>query len=86
MGDYSKALSSYEKTLAILQQSLPLNHPDFGSAYDNIGLVHQMMGNYSKAGLFYERAVDVAQRSLPSNHPSLQKWSKHLADIKKNLL
>ena len=37
MGDYPKALSSYEKALAIRQQSLPPNHPDLASSYNNIG-------------------------------------------------
>ena len=37
MGDYSKALSSHEKALAIRQQSLPPNHPDLASSYNNIG-------------------------------------------------
>jgi tetratricopeptide (TPR) repeat protein len=40
MGDYPKALSSYEKTLAIQQQSLPPNHPDLAKSYGNIGIVY----------------------------------------------
>ena len=38
MGEYSKALSSHEKALEIRQQSLPPNHPDLASSYNNIGL------------------------------------------------
>ena len=40
MGEYSKALSSHEKALAIQQQSLPSNHPDLAMSYNNIGLVY----------------------------------------------
>ena len=32
MGEYPKALSSYEKALAIQQQSLPSNHPDLAAS------------------------------------------------------
>ncbi|CAF0851419.1 unnamed protein product [Adineta steineri] len=85
MGDYPKALSYYEKALAIRQQSLPSNHPSLGGSYNNIGLVYKNMGNYSKAHSFYERAVQIGQQSLPINHPKLQKWRKHLEDIKKKL-
>ncbi|CAF0756407.1 unnamed protein product [Adineta steineri] len=85
MGDYPKALSYYEKALAIRQQSLPSNHPDLALIYDNIGSLYENIGNYSKAHSFYERAVQNAQQSLPTNHPDLQKWSKHLENIKKKL-
>ncbi|CAF1497392.1 unnamed protein product [Adineta steineri] len=85
MGDYLKALSYYEKALAIKQQSLPSNHSDLGGTYDNIGLLYEDMGKYSKAHSYYERAVQNAQQSLPTNHPNLQKWSKHLENIKKKL-
>ena len=37
MGEYPKALSYYEKALAIQQQSLPSNHPDLALSYSNIG-------------------------------------------------
>ena len=49
MGEYSKALSSYEKSLEIRQQSLPPNHPDLAASYNNIGIVYSNMGEYSKA-------------------------------------
>ncbi|CAF3968283.1 unnamed protein product [Adineta steineri] len=85
MGEYRKALSYYEKDLAIKQQSLPSNHPDLGASYDNIGLVYENMSNYSKAHSFYERAVQISQQSLATNHPTLQKWRKHLENIRKKL-
>ena len=74
MGDYPKALSSYEKALAIKQQSLPSNHPDLGAwvTYNNIGTVYENMADYTKARSFYERAVNIGQQSLPANHPNLQ--------------
>jgi tetratricopeptide (TPR) repeat protein len=85
MGDYPKALSSHEKALEIQQQSLPSNHPDLGISYDNFGLVYENMKDYSKARSFYERAVNIAHQSLPLNHPDLQKWRKHLENVKKKL-
>ncbi|CAF4743787.1 unnamed protein product, partial [Rotaria sp. Silwood2] len=36
MGEYSKALSSYERSLEIRQIALPTNHPDLAGSYNNI--------------------------------------------------
>jgi tetratricopeptide (TPR) repeat protein len=85
MRDWSKALVSHEKALEIKQQSLPPNHPSLASSYDNIGLVRENRREYSQARSFYERAVNIGQQSLPSNHPDLQKWRKHLEDVKRKL-
>ena len=85
MGEYSKALSSHEKSLEIKQQSLPPNHPDLADSNYNIGLLYEDMGNYSKAHSSYERAVNMGQESLPSNHPYLRDYRKALEDIKEKL-
>ncbi|CAF1580572.1 unnamed protein product [Adineta steineri] len=82
MGDYPKALSYYEKDLEISRQSLPPNHPDLASSYNNIGLVYENMGNYSKARTYYERAIQIGEQSLPSNHPTLQQRRKNLERVK----
>ncbi len=85
MGDYPKALSYYEKDLAISQQSLPPNHPDLAKSYMGIGLVYYDTGDYLKAHSCYERAVDIGKQSLPSNHPHLQLYREILEDVKKKL-
>ena len=71
MGEYSKALSYYEKSLEIKQQSLPPNHPDLAGSYMNIGNVYDNMGEYSKALSYYEKSLEIKQQSLPPNHPDL---------------
>ncbi len=85
MGDYPKALSSYEKAFAIRQQSLPPNHPDLGGSHNNIGVVYKNMGDYLKARFCYECAVDIGQQSLPSNHPTLKQRRKNLELVKNKL-
>ncbi|CAF1379001.1 unnamed protein product [Adineta steineri] len=70
-GEYSEALSFYEKTLTIKQQSLPSDHPDLGDSYNRIGIVYGSMGDYPKALSYYEKALAIKQQSLPSNHPDL---------------
>ncbi|CAF1456131.1 unnamed protein product [Adineta steineri] len=71
MGEYSKALSYYEKAFEILKNTLPSNHPYLATSYNNIGNVHKNMGKHSKALSFYEKALEIKQKTLPSNHPLL---------------
>jgi tetratricopeptide (TPR) repeat protein len=85
MGEYSKALSYYEKALEIRQKTLPSNHPAFLQSYNNIGLVYYHTRDYSKAFSFLERACDIGQRSLPANHSDLQAVRKSIEIVKKKL-
>jgi tetratricopeptide (TPR) repeat protein len=71
MGEYSKALSFYERSLEIKKIALPPNHPDLATSYNNIGLVYYNMGEYSKALSYLEKAQQILQKSLPPTHPDL---------------
>ena len=71
MGEYSKALSSFEKALEIRRKSLPSNHPDLAASYNSIGNVYSKMGEYSKALSSFEKALEISRKALPSNHPDL---------------
>ncbi|CAF4214545.1 unnamed protein product, partial [Adineta steineri] len=70
-GDYEKAIWYYEHAFEIREKTLPLNHPDMATSYNNIGLGYQNIGEYSKALSFCEQAVEIRQKTLPSNHPDL---------------
>ena len=71
MGEYSKALSSHERSLEIYKASLPPNHPSLATSYNNIALVYENMGEYSKALSSYERSLEIRTIALPPNHPNL---------------
>ncbi|CAF4264442.1 unnamed protein product, partial [Rotaria sordida] len=71
MGEYLKALSSYERALEIQKIALPSNHPDLATSYNNIGLVYDNMGEYSNALSSYERSLEIRKIALPPNHPDL---------------
>ncbi|CAF1357051.1 unnamed protein product [Rotaria sordida] len=71
MGEYSKALSSYEQSLEIRKIALPPNHPDLAASYNGIGAVYYNMGEYSKALASYERSLEIRKIALPPNHPDL---------------
>ncbi|CAF1033033.1 unnamed protein product [Rotaria sordida] len=71
MGEYSKALSSFEQSLEIRKITLPPNHPDLASSYNGIGMVYDKIGEYSKALSSYERSLEIRKIALPPNHPDL---------------
>ena len=71
MGEYSKALSYYERDLEISKQVLPPNHSNLGTSYNNIAGVHYNVGEYSKALLFYKRSLEIYKVALPPDHPDL---------------
>ncbi|CAF1236656.1 unnamed protein product [Adineta steineri] len=70
-GKYEEALTFYEKSLAIHRKTLPSNHPDLASSYNNIGVVLHNMGKYSKALSYFEKVLEIKQQSLPSNPSDL---------------
>ena len=70
-GEYQEALEFHQKCLDIYLKSLPPNHPNLATSYNNIGLVHDKMGEYSKALEFHQKCLDIYLKSLPPNHPDL---------------
>ncbi|CAF3819552.1 unnamed protein product [Rotaria magnacalcarata] len=81
MGEYSKALSSHERSLDILKIALPPNHPNLASSYNNIGNVYSDMGEYSKALLSHERSLEIRKIALPPNHPDLAHSYNNIASL-----
>ncbi|CAF1513469.1 unnamed protein product, partial [Didymodactylos carnosus] len=68
-GEYPIAAGLYEKSLAVTENILPPNHPDFAASYNNIGSVYAKMGEHSKALSSYERSLEIQKTALPPNHP-----------------
>ncbi|CAF3163550.1 unnamed protein product [Rotaria sp. Silwood2] len=85
MGEYSKALSSYEQSLEIRKIALPPNHPDLAASYNNIGLVYNNMGDYSKALSSYERSLEIQKIALPPNHSDLATSYNNIGNVYNNM-
>ena len=45
MGNYPEAKTNYLKALAICEKSLPSDHPELATSYNNLGSVEYFMGN-----------------------------------------
>jgi tetratricopeptide (TPR) repeat protein len=61
-GKYTEAIIYYENSLKINQTTLPANHPDLATSYNNIGAVYCTMGDYSKALSYYEEHLEIKKK------------------------
>ncbi len=84
-GKYPEAITYYEKSLKILQKTLPANHPSLATSYNNIGAVYVNMGEYSKALSYYEKDLEISQKTLPANHPDLATSYNNIGGLYKKM-
>ncbi|CAF1430939.1 unnamed protein product [Rotaria sordida] len=81
MGDYTIALSFFQKSLDIRQKSLGEDHISFANIYDNLGSVYKSIGSKLVAQSYYQKAFDIRQRSLDENHPEMANSYNNLGTI-----
>jgi len=65
-GHLKEAKEYYERTLAITQQTLGLQHPDVADSYDRLATVLRNQGDLEKAKEYHERALAIMQQTLGS--------------------
>jgi tetratricopeptide (TPR) repeat protein len=84
-GEYKEAITFYGKTIEIYKKTLPPNHLDFTSTYNNIGGVYQKIGDYPKALSSYEKALEIRKQSIPPNHPDLASSYNNIGTVYDNM-
>ncbi|CAF1373514.1 unnamed protein product [Rotaria sp. Silwood1] len=85
LGEYSKALFYYEKSLDIDKKILSPNDLSLASSYNNIGMVYKNMGEYSKALSYYEKDLEITKKALPPNHPDLAASYNNIGNVYDNM-
>ena len=71
LADYNKAMSYYNKVLALTLDQYGENHPDVATSYNNIGLVYDCQGDYPRAMENYEKALKIRLGIFGENHPDV---------------
>jgi tetratricopeptide (TPR) repeat protein len=66
-----KALEYYSKSLEIFKETLPPNHPDIATSYNNIGGIYDNKGDNEKALEYYYKSLEIRKETLPPNHPDI---------------
>ncbi|CAF5032257.1 unnamed protein product, partial [Rotaria magnacalcarata] len=67
-GEDNNALLHYEKSLNILEKSLPSTHPDIATALNNIGTLYYRMGDLENAQRYHLKALQIQEKVLTPTH------------------
>jgi tetratricopeptide (TPR) repeat protein len=84
-GHNDEAISNYEEALKIYSETLPSDHPNIATIYNNIGLVYDSKNDYSQALASYQKAQQIYESKLDSNHPILANCYNNIASAYDNL-
>ena len=85
IGDYTSALSFYQKAFEIRRKNLPPNHRSLSVSYNNMGEVQRQMGDYYSAFETQKKALNIKERSLRPNDPSFAVTYNNIALAKESL-
>jgi tetratricopeptide (TPR) repeat protein len=64
-----RSLPLYERSLAIKEAKLGLDHPDTAVTLNNLAGLHKVMGKHAEALSLYERSLAIAEAKLGPDHP-----------------
>ena len=67
-GEYTEAITFYEKSSEIMQKILPTTHPKLASLYRDMSAVYDKIGEYSKALSYQEKVLEIYRINTTSNH------------------
>ncbi len=81
MGRYPSALPFMERSLAIDERGLGLDHPDVAASLNNLAALYQDQGDYARALPLFERALAIWKRALGPDHPHVAASLNNLANL-----
>ncbi len=80
-GKYADAEPLYERSLAIVEETLGLGHPRLATSLDNLAGLHHEQGNYAEAEPLYKRSMAVREKALGPGHPDVAQSLNNLAEL-----
>ena len=81
MGDYSKSLRLYIKTLEMQEEIFGVMHPNIAITYNNIASIYQIQGEYHRALEFYLIALKMQKEIFGDTHPDIATTYNNIASI-----
>ena len=70
-GKLEESLGYYLKCKEIFEETLPRNHLDLATLYNNLAIFLQNEGNFSESLSFFLKCKKIREEVLPVNHPDL---------------
>jgi tetratricopeptide (TPR) repeat protein len=80
-GNYSQAEPLYQRSLAILEKVLGIEHPNVSHSLNNLALLYYAHGNYSQAEPLYQRSLAIREKVLGKEHPDVAQSLNNLAEV-----
>ncbi|CAF1404965.1 unnamed protein product [Adineta steineri] len=78
------SLEFQQNALFIRQKHLPIDHPDLGTSYNNIGIIYECTGQYDLALKYLNLSLEISKKSLPPQHPEIAKTYENISLIYEN--
>jgi tetratricopeptide (TPR) repeat protein len=82
-GKWVEAEPLYQRTLAIQENLLGLDHPDVADNLNNLAIVYKAQGKYSEAESLYKRALAIREKANGPDHPDIADGLENLAMVYK---
>lgn len=79
LGEYSKAIGTYERSLAIRAKALGADHPDVADSLNGMGMALSRSGQHAKAIAVLQRAMQVREKKHLVSDPELPYTLTYLA-------
>jgi tetratricopeptide (TPR) repeat protein len=81
LGDLAAARAAIEQALAIWKPAYGEEHPQVGTAQNNLGMVLEELGDLAGAQAAFERALTIFEHSLPPDHPNIAAVRRNLEAV-----
>ena len=82
-GKWVEAEPLYQRTVAIQENLLGLEHPDVADNLNNLAIVYKAQGKYSEAEPLYKRALAIREKANGPDHPDVAESLDNLAMVYK---
>ena len=80
-GKYTDAIPLAKRVLTIREKALGPDHPDVGTALNNLAALYQAQGRYTEAEPLYKRSLEIREKALGPDHPDVGQSLNNLAEL-----
>jgi tetratricopeptide (TPR) repeat protein len=80
-GHYDQAEPLYQRSLAILEKTLGIDHPDVAASLDNLAGLYQGQAKYQQAEPLYQRSLAIFEKNLGKDHREVAPSLGNLAGL-----
>jgi tetratricopeptide (TPR) repeat protein len=78
---FAEAEPLYQRSLAIGEKSLGVDHPDVAGSLNNLANLYADQGRFSEAEPLHERSLAIGEKSLGGDHPDVAGSLNNLANL-----